>query len=66
MSERVIGSQAPSSAFIRAFSENPYELKEVQDIRHNGGKSIWGRLGSALSVGFAMLSDDENLTDVKQ
>ena len=56
--------KTPSPAFIRATSLDPYEMNEPKDNRYNGGKSVGGRLGAALSVGFAMLSDDEDLSDV--
>ena len=58
-----ITKPTPSPAYFRAFSKDPYAIGELGDNLHNGGKSLGGRLGTALSIGFAMMSDDEDLSD---
>ena len=55
----------PSDAAVRALASDAYELPEPKDNRHNGPKTLAGKIGAALSRGFAMLSDDEDLNDVQ-
>ncbi len=56
----VIDKAMPSPAYLNTLGHDPYGIAEQSDNRHNGGKSVGGRFGSALGVGFAMMNDDMN------
>lgn len=56
----------PSTAFLRAIDKDPYSFPEQKDNRHTCPKRLGGKIGAALAVGYAMIQDDENLTDIKE